>query len=53
LLPSQDFKADTVESSSKKQFPIAVFWDIENCQVPNGKSAFNIAQKIRENFFSG
>ncbi|KAK9300350.1 hypothetical protein QLX08_006896 [Tetragonisca angustula] len=33
--------------------PIGVFWDIENCQVPKGKSAIAITQIIREKFFSG
>ncbi|CAL1297819.1 unnamed protein product [Larinioides sclopetarius] len=31
--------------------PIGVFWDIENCQVPKGKSAIALVQNIRENFF--
>ena len=31
--------------------PIGVFWDIENCQVPKGKSALSIAQCIRDKFF--
>ena len=39
--------------SPKKQYPIAVFWDIENCQVPTGKSAFDIVQKIRKTYFAG
>lgn len=33
--------------------PIGVFWDIENCQVPKGKSAMAVAQLIRKKFFSG
>lgn len=34
--------------------PLGVFWDIENCDVPSGKSAMSIAAKIREQeFFSG
>ncbi|XP_015917256.2 meiosis regulator and mRNA stability factor 1 isoform X1 [Parasteatoda tepidariorum] len=32
--------------------PIGVFWDIENCQVPKGKSAIVLAQNIREKFFT-
>ncbi|KAK3909373.1 Meiosis regulator and mRNA stability factor 1 [Frankliniella fusca] len=33
--------------------PIGVFWDIENCQVPKGRSAVAVAQLIREKFFEG
>lgn len=33
--------------------PIGVFWDIENCPVPRGKSASAVVQKIRKEFFSG
>ena len=33
--------------------PIGVFWDIENCCVPRGKSALAVAQKIRDRFFGG
>ncbi len=33
--------------------PVGVFWDIENCQVPPGKSAFALAGKIRREFFRG
>ncbi|XP_023712451.1 meiosis regulator and mRNA stability factor 1 isoform X5 [Cryptotermes secundus] len=33
--------------------PIGVFWDIENCQVPKGRSAVAVAQVIRDRFFSG
>ncbi|XP_078035098.1 meiosis regulator and mRNA stability factor 1-like protein isoform X2 [Augochlora pura] len=32
--------------------PIGVFWDIENCQVPKGKSAIVATQVIRDKFFS-
>ena len=31
--------------------PVGVFWDIENCSIPKGKSAFAVAQKIRNEFF--
>ncbi|KAG8181656.1 hypothetical protein JTE90_017014 [Oedothorax gibbosus] len=31
--------------------PIGVFWDIENCQVPKGKSAITLVHNIRERFF--
>ncbi|XP_046616833.1 meiosis regulator and mRNA stability factor 1 isoform X2 [Neodiprion virginianus] len=33
--------------------PIGVFWDIENCQVPKGRSAVAVTQVIRDSFFSG
>lgn len=33
--------------------PIGVFWDIENCQIPHGKSAILVAQALRERFFNG
>ncbi|GLH10689.1 Limkain-b1 [Gryllus bimaculatus] len=33
--------------------PIGVFWDIENCQVPKGRSAVAVAQVIRKRFFTG
>lgn len=31
--------------------PVGVFWDIENCCIPQGKSPFAVAQKIRKEFF--
>ena len=33
--------------------PIGVFWDIENCPVPPGKSVLGCVNKIREDFFNG
>lgn len=33
--------------------PIGVFWDIENCHVPKGRSAVAVAQTIRDRFFDG
>lgn len=33
--------------------PIGVFWDIENCQVPKGRSAVAVVQVIRDRFFKG
>lgn len=33
--------------------PVGVFWDIENCPVPQNKSAFSLAGKIRNTFFQG
>ncbi len=33
--------------------PVGLFWDIENCQVPLDKSAFSLANKMRQVFFKG
>ncbi|KAM6054582.1 meiosis regulator and mRNA stability factor 1 isoform 2-T2 [Chlamydotis macqueenii] len=33
--------------------PIGVFWDIENCSIPTGRSAIAVVQRIREKFFKG
>ena len=33
--------------------PIGVFWDIENCRIPKGKSATAIVNRIREVFYPG
>ncbi|KAK2888701.1 hypothetical protein Q8A67_014076 [Cirrhinus molitorella] len=33
--------------------PIGVFWDIENCAVPSGRSAATVVQRLRERFFQG
>lgn len=34
--------------------PLGVFWDIENCAVPSGKSAISVCDKIRrQEFFRG
>uniref|UniRef100_A0A8C9W4E8 Meiosis regulator and mRNA stability factor 1 n=1 Tax=Scleropages formosus TaxID=113540 RepID=A0A8C9W4E8_SCLFO len=33
--------------------PIGVFWDIENCSVPSGRSAGAVVQRIRNHFFQG
>ncbi|XP_046991582.1 meiosis regulator and mRNA stability factor 1 [Schistocerca americana] len=33
--------------------PVGVFWDIENCQVPKGRSAVAVVQVIRDRFFKG
>ncbi|XP_070163124.1 meiosis regulator and mRNA stability factor 1 isoform X2 [Polyergus mexicanus] len=33
--------------------PVGVFWDIENCQVPKGRSAIAVTQLIRDKFFNG
>ncbi|XP_011876526.1 PREDICTED: meiosis arrest female protein 1 homolog isoform X4 [Vollenhovia emeryi] len=42
-----------VPSMSNSLPPIGVFWDIENCQVPKGRSAIAVTQLIRDKFFSG
>ena len=31
--------------------PLGIFWDIENCNVPNGKSAMAVCDKIRKQLF--
>ncbi|XP_061578844.1 meiosis regulator and mRNA stability factor 1 isoform X2 [Cololabis saira] len=33
--------------------PVGVFWDIENCNVPSGRSAAAVVQRIRSRFFQG
>ncbi|XP_056136133.1 meiosis regulator and mRNA stability factor 1 isoform X2 [Lampris incognitus] len=33
--------------------PVGVFWDIENCCVPSGRSAGAVVQRIRSHFFQG
>ncbi|XP_077426140.1 meiosis regulator and mRNA stability factor 1 isoform X3 [Vanacampus margaritifer] len=33
--------------------PVGVFWDIENCSVPSGKSAGVVVQRLRSRFFQG
>ena len=38
--------------SSDSLVPIGVFWDIENCSVPRGKSALSLVQRIRDEFFT-
>lgn len=37
----------------KKLPPIGVFWDIENCRIPKGRSAVTVSQLIRDIFFTG
>ncbi|XP_058891564.1 meiosis regulator and mRNA stability factor 1-like isoform X2 [Acipenser ruthenus] len=38
---------------SENSPPVGVFWDIENCSVPSGRSAMAVVQRIRERFFKG
>ncbi|CAK6962898.1 meiosis regulator and mRNA stability factor 1 [Scomber scombrus] len=33
--------------------PVGVFWDIENCSVPSGRSAGSVVERIRSRFFQG
>lgn len=33
--------------------PVGVFWDIENCSVPSGRSAAAVVERIRSHFFQG
>ncbi|KAG7277298.1 hypothetical protein CRUP_036967 [Coryphaenoides rupestris] len=33
--------------------PVGVFWDIENCCVPSGRSAATVVQRLRSRFFQG
>lgn len=44
---------DGHKREDRSVLPIGVFWDIENCQVPRGKSATALANRIRELFFAG
>uniref|UniRef100_A0A8C5G693 Meiosis regulator and mRNA stability factor 1 n=1 Tax=Gouania willdenowi TaxID=441366 RepID=A0A8C5G693_GOUWI len=42
------------ESSGPENIPpVGVFWDIENCSVPSGRSAAAVVQRIRSRFFQG
>ncbi|CAG5928965.1 unnamed protein product [Menidia menidia] len=42
------------ESSGPENIPpVGVFWDIENCNVPSGRSAGAVVQRIRSRFFPG
>ncbi|XP_054762674.2 meiosis regulator and mRNA stability factor 1-like [Lytechinus pictus] len=40
-------------SKAEENPPIGVFWDIENCAVPRGKSAMTVVQRIRDQLFAG
>ncbi|XP_030847360.1 meiosis regulator and mRNA stability factor 1-like [Strongylocentrotus purpuratus] len=40
-------------SKAEENPPIGVFWDIENCAVPRGKSALAVVQRIRDQLFIG
>ncbi|XP_071478338.1 meiosis regulator and mRNA stability factor 1-like [Diadema antillarum] len=49
------FQSPDRHNSSRGKYnpPIGVFWDIENCAVPRGKSALAVVQRIRDRFFAG
>lgn len=51
--PRNNIAARFQNVSSDTLPPIGVFWDIENCQVPKGKSVTALIQAIRERFFQG
>uniref|UniRef100_A0AAR2IN25 Meiosis regulator and mRNA stability factor 1 n=1 Tax=Pygocentrus nattereri TaxID=42514 RepID=A0AAR2IN25_PYGNA len=47
-------KYGSPESSGQEALPpVGVFWDIENCAVPSGRSAATVVQRLRERFFQG
>ncbi|XP_022061107.2 meiosis regulator and mRNA stability factor 1 isoform X4 [Acanthochromis polyacanthus] len=59
LMPSTSlgktgYKYGSPESSGPENIPpVGVFWDIENCSVPSGRSAGAVVQRIRSRFFQG
>lgn len=59
LMPSTSLgktgqKYGSPESSGPENIPpVGVFWDIENCSVPSGRSAGAVVQRIRSRFFQG
>ncbi|KAM3624258.1 uncharacterized protein V6R79_021181 [Siganus canaliculatus] len=58
LVPSTGLKTGqkygSPESSGPENIPpVGVFWDIENCSVPSGRSAAAVVQRIRHRFFQG
>ncbi|XP_066519250.1 meiosis regulator and mRNA stability factor 1 isoform X2 [Hoplias malabaricus] len=47
-------KYGSTESGGQESLPpVGVFWDIENCAVPSGRSAATVVQRLRERFFQG
>jgi len=50
--PSSGSKGSGKASSAQLE-PVGIFWDIENCVVPPGRSAFHLVQKFRQNFVEG
>ncbi|XP_072337934.1 meiosis regulator and mRNA stability factor 1-like isoform X1 [Scyliorhinus torazame] len=54
LQPQKYGSPDVVTLAQQENLPpIGVFWDIENCSVPTGRSAMTIVQRIRQRFFQG
>ncbi|KAM4583778.1 meiosis regulator and mRNA stability factor 1 isoform 2-T2 [Odontesthes bonariensis] len=59
IMPSSNlgktgYKYGSPESSGPENIPpVGVFWDIENCNVPSGRSAGAVVQRIRSRFFQG
>ncbi|XP_040001758.1 meiosis regulator and mRNA stability factor 1 isoform X4 [Xiphias gladius] len=58
LMPSTSLgkigqKYGSPENSTENIPPVGVFWDIENCSVPSGRSAGAVVQRIRSRFFQG
>lgn len=59
LMPSTNLgntgqKYGSPENSGPENIPpVGVFWDIENCSVPSGRSAGAVVQRIRSRFFQG
>ncbi|XP_054930817.1 uncharacterized protein [Dermacentor andersoni] len=43
----------TILPSTPSVGMISVFWDIENCAVPNGVPAYDIVRKVRQMFYEG
>ena len=41
------------KASAAQLEPVGIFWDIENCVVPPGRSAFHLVQKFRQYFVEG
>ncbi|XP_033630021.1 meiosis regulator and mRNA stability factor 1-like isoform X2 [Asterias rubens] len=46
-------RVEEKQASTDSLPPIGVFWDIENCAVPRGKSALAVVQSIRDKLFTG
>ncbi|XP_008407266.1 meiosis arrest female protein 1 isoform X3 [Poecilia reticulata] len=47
------YKYGSENSGPENIPPVGVFWDIENCSVPSGRSAEAVVQRIRSRFFQG
>ncbi|KAH6932397.1 hypothetical protein HPB50_005309 [Hyalomma asiaticum] len=51
--PQPFLGAPAVRTWSSSVGMISVFWDIENCAVPNGVPAYDIVRKVRQTFYEG